>query len=132
MDPAALLLIRAFASAFLSILFLQSGVDKVIHYKGEQAFYEKHFASSPLRSFVFLLLPILTTVEVLAGVLSLAGLVLLLFSGETKVAYWGILVANSAFLMLFFGQRMAKDYAGAASLVPYFLVGLVALAIYAV
>jgi hypothetical protein len=26
--------------------------------------------------------------------------------------------------MLFFGQRMAKDYAGAASLVPYFILSV--------
>jgi diacylglycerol kinase len=30
-------------------------------------------------------------------------------------------------LALFFGQRVAKDYAGAAVLVPYFLLTLVAL-----
>jgi hypothetical protein len=31
---------------------------------------------------------------------------------------------------LFFGQRMAKDYAGAAGLVPYFLLALVAIALF--
>jgi diacylglycerol kinase len=30
-------------------------------------------------------------------------------------------------LSLFFGQRMARDYAGAAVLVPYFLVTLIAI-----
>jgi diacylglycerol kinase len=30
-------------------------------------------------------------------------------------------------LALFFGQRIAKDYAGAAVLVPYFLLVLVAM-----
>ena len=29
--------------------------------------------------------------------------------------------------VLFFGQRMAKDYAGAAVLVPYFLLALAAI-----
>jgi hypothetical protein len=27
--------------------------------------------------------------------------------------------------MLFFGQRLAKDYAGAGGLVPYFLVAVI-------
>ena len=31
--------------------------------------------------------------------------------------------------MLFFGQRMARDYEGAVSLVGYFLVSLVAMAL---
>ena len=48
-------------------------------------------------------------------------------SGGTRVALWGAALSGLSFLALFFGQRMAKDYAGAAGLVPYFLVSLVAL-----
>jgi diacylglycerol kinase len=36
-------------------------------------------------------------------------------------------VAAIAVVALFLGQRMAKDYAGAAVLVPYFLLTLVAI-----
>jgi diacylglycerol kinase len=35
--------------------------------------------------------------------------------------------ATVAILALFLGQRMAKDYAGAAVLVPYFLLALIAI-----
>ena len=35
--------------------------------------------------------------------------------------------AVAAIMALFFGQRVAKDYAGAAVLVPYFLLTLVAM-----
>src|SRR5207249_501608 len=45
------------------------------------------------------------------------------------------LVEDSTWLLhilgLFFGQRMAKDYAGAAILVPYFLLTLVAIYLFA-
>ena len=34
---------------------------------------------------------------------------------------------QAAIIALFFGQRIAKDYAGAAVLVPYFLLTLVAI-----
>ena len=34
---------------------------------------------------------------------------------------------RGAIIALFFGQRIAKDYAGAAVLVPYFLLTLVAI-----
>jgi hypothetical protein len=35
-------------------------------------------------------------------------------------------------MALFFGQRLAKDYPGAATLVPYFLLSLVAIYVLAV
>jgi hypothetical protein len=36
-------------------------------------------------------------------------------------------VSAFSILALFFGQRMAKDYPGAATLVPYFLLALAAI-----
>jgi len=39
----------------------------------------------------------------------------------------GVSTAGWAIIALFFGQRMTKDYAGAAVLVPYFLLTLVAM-----
>jgi hypothetical protein len=35
-----------------------------------------------------------------------------------------MLCAVTAITMLFFGQRVAKDYGGAAALVPYFLMAV--------
>jgi hypothetical protein len=47
---------------------------------------------------------------------------MLLVTGSRTLAALGALLAIAAILMLFFGQRIAKDYAGAAALVPYFIV----------
>jgi hypothetical protein len=44
---------------------------------------------------------------------------------ETTIAFYGAVISAVAILALFFGQRMAKDYAGAAVLVPYFLLALI-------
>jgi hypothetical protein len=52
---------------------------------------------------------------------------LIVVQGDTTVALDGAFVAAIAITALFFGQRMAKDYAGAAILVPYFLLTLVAI-----
>jgi hypothetical protein len=52
---------------------------------------------------------------------------MLIVSGETTIAFYGAVIAAVAIIALFFGQRMAKDYAGAAVLVPYFLLALVAI-----
>jgi hypothetical protein len=40
------------------------------------------------------------------------------------LALWGAQLSALNLVMLFFGQRIAKDYAGAAALVPYFLLSI--------
>ena len=55
------------------------------------------------------------------------GCLLILLTRDAAVAFYGALIAGVSILALFFGQRMAKDYAGAAVLVPYFLITLVAI-----
>jgi hypothetical protein len=120
-------LVQALCTLFLAITFLQSGLDKVIDWKGNLGWLTGHFAKSPLRGMVPLLLATLTVLELAAGAVSAAGLVFLVLSGATRVAMWGAALSGLSFLALFFGQRMAKDYVGAGGLVPYFLVSLVAL-----
>ena len=111
---------------FLAILFLQSGVDKVIDRKGNLEWLTGHFAKSPLAGFVPLLLLAITGLELAAGILSLIGAGQLLVAHQTTFAFYGACLSLIAFLGLFFGQRLAKDYPGAATLVPYFLLGAVA------
>jgi hypothetical protein len=88
---------------------------------------EGHFAKSPLAGIVPLLLTVITIVEVAAGVLSAIGCVMIIFSWGSTVAFYGAVISAIAIIVLFFGQRMAKDYAGAAVLVPYFLLALAAI-----
>jgi hypothetical protein len=119
-------LLQALCAAFLAILFLQSGLDKVIDWKGNLGWLTGHFAKSPLRGVVPLMLATITALEVAAGALSGAGLVALVVTGGATLAFWGALLSAVSLVALFFGQRMAKDYAGAGALVPYFLLALVA------
>ena len=120
-----LLLLRILVSAFLAILFLQSGIDKIIDRQGNLQWLSGHFAKSPLAGFVPLLFTILTIIEVAAGALSGIGFLALLFMHNSTLAFCGAVTSAIAILCLFFGQRMAKEYAGAAILVPYFLLTLV-------
>jgi len=120
-------LLQALPTAFLAILFLQSSIDKVIDFRGNQGYLTQHFEKSPLRGVVTPMLVTLTIVELSAGVLCGVGLVELVVLGLPRIAFWGIAVAALAFLALFFGQRLAKDYTGAAVLPAYFLVALVGL-----
>jgi uncharacterized membrane protein YphA (DoxX/SURF4 family) len=121
----AIHLLQVFASAFLAILFLQSGIDKVIDRRGNLEWLKGHFAKSPLAGVVAVLLTAVTLLEVIAGALSAIGCIMVIVSRETTVAFYGAVISAVALVALFFGQRMAKDYAGAAVLVPYFLLTLV-------
>src|SRR6266508_7038564 len=121
----AIHLLQIFGSAFLAILFLQSGIDKIIDYRSNLEWLKGHFAKSPLAGVVPVLLAAITLLEVGAGALSAIGCVVLMISRETTIAFYGAVTSAVALIALFFGQRMAKDYAGAAVLVPYFLLTLV-------
>ena len=123
----AFYILQLLVSAFLAVLFLQSGLDKVIDRKGNREYLDQHFARSPLASTVGPMFLVVTILEVSAGALSAVGLVLLLLTRDSLVAFLGAVVAAVNLVALFFGQRMSKDYAGAAALVPYFLLALTAI-----
>ena len=120
-------LMQIFASGFLAILFLQSGIDKIVDRRGNLEWLKGHFAKSPLAGTVPALLICITILEIAAGVLSAVGCVLVILLNDSTIAFYGAILSAAAITALFFGQRMAKDYAGAAVLVPYFLVTLVAM-----
>jgi hypothetical protein len=120
-------LMQIFASAFLAILFLQSGIDKIVDRRGNFEWLKGHFAKSPLAGIVPALLICITILEVAAGALSAVGCVLIILLKDSTIAFYGAVISAVAIIALFFGQRMTKDYAGAAVLVPYFLLTLVAI-----
>src|SRR6266705_2007497 len=118
-------ILQALVSAFLAILFLQSGIDKIVDRRGNLEWLKGHFAKSPLAGIVPLMVTAITILEVAAGALSAIGCALIIFSHSSTIAFYGAVVSAIAITALFFGQRMAKEYAGAAILVPYFLLTLV-------
>jgi hypothetical protein len=70
------------------------------------------------------MLPLITAMEIATGVLAAAGIVYLLVTGAATVIFWGSVAGAASLTALFFGQRVAQDYPGAAVLVPYFLLVL--------
>lgn len=123
----AFFLLGALCAAFLAILFLQSSIDKIVNRRGNLEFLRDHFASSPLAGMVGPMFLVLTVLELAAGTFSAAGCALIVFAGRPAIAFYGAIFSALAILALFFGQRLAKDYPGAATLVPYFLVTLAAI-----
>ena len=122
---------QGLVAAFLAILFLQSGIDKIVDRRGNLEWLKGHFAKSPLAGTVPALLTAITILEVAAGALSAFGSVLVFLTRDSTVAFYGAIISAGAIIALFFGQRLAKDYAGAAVLVPYFLLALVAIYLFA-
>jgi hypothetical protein len=120
-------LLQILVSAFLAILFLQSGIDKIVDRRGNLEWLKGHFAKSPLAGIVPAMVTIITILEVAAGTLSAIGCIVIILSRDSTFAFYGAVISAIAIIALFFGQRMAKDYAGAAVLVPYFLLALAAI-----
>ena len=122
---------QVLSSAFLAILFLQSGIDKVVDRQGNLEWLKGHFAKSPLAGVVPLIFVVITILEIAAGALSAVGCAMIILSRDSTIAFYGAVTSATSILALFFGQRMAKDYAGAAVLVPYFLLTLFAIYVFA-
>ena len=120
----AIYLIQILIAAFLAVLFLQSGIDKVVDRRGNTEWLNGHFAKSALAGVVPALLTVITVLELTAGILSAIGCLAVMFVRDSTIAFYGAVVSALAIIALFFGQRIAKDYPGAAVLVPYFLLTL--------
>ncbi|MFY9234240.1 MAG: hypothetical protein WAO58_07245 [Fimbriimonadaceae bacterium] len=129
MDLEPIAIARVLVCTFFAVLFIQSGVDKVVDRAGNLAWLEPHFGKSPLKGAVPLMLGVITILELAAGVLSAAGAVVLVVGGPGWVPTAGVGLSALAILCLFAGQRIAKDYAGAAVLAAYFAVALLGLMI---
>lgn len=106
----------------VAILFIQSGLDKVFDWNGNVEWLKGHFSKTFLAPFVPLMLVKITILELLTGLTSAAGIVYFLATGKTTMIFCGASLGAISIVALFFGQRIAKDYAGAAVLIPYFIL----------
>ncbi len=111
-----------FSALLMSILFIQSGLDKVFDWKGNLEWLNGHFSKTFLRGMVPPMLATITLMELATGFLSAVGIVYFLITGSTVLIFYASVLGAASIGALFFGQRVAKDYAGAAVLIPYFIL----------
>jgi len=111
-----------FCALLVSILFIQSGLDKVFDWKGNLEWLTGHFSKTPLRGMVAPMLATVTVTELAAGTLSAIGLIYVIVVGSTVIIFYASIIGSASITALFFGQRVAKDYPGAAVLIPYFIL----------
>ena len=109
---------------FLTITFLQSGIDKLLDWKGNLSFLKGHFSKTIFKNSVPFLLGVITISEIIVGLLSVAGIVQIYVTGSVTLGFYAAVLAAKVLLALLFGQRIAKDYAGAMTLAVYFMVAL--------
>ncbi len=115
-------LCQIFIAIFLFIAFFQSGLDKVIDRKGNLDFLKAHFSDSPLIKIIPIMLLILTFLEIIGSLMLGYGVYYAFVNRSTLWIFYGFVVIAITIMILFAGQRIAKDYLGAADLVPYFIL----------
>jgi hypothetical protein len=114
-----------FSALIVAVLFIQSGLDKVFDRAGNLNWLNGHFSKTFLSGTVGLTLTAITFLELATGFLAAVGIIYFFAAGSLVVIFAASVIGAAAITALFFGQRVAKDYPGAAVLVPYFLLMIV-------
>ena len=104
-SSGTIFILQILTSAFLAILFLQSGIDKVIDRRGNLEFLQGHFAKSPLAGMLPLLVTVITILEIAAGALSAIGCVIIILTRVPPVAFYGAVISAISIVALFFEFR---------------------------
>ncbi len=112
--------------AFLALTFLQSGYEKIFYWKDNVEWLKGHFANTPLKNQVPLALLHLLILELISGILSVVGAIQLLLNSGREFGFYGAIFSCICLLMMLFGQRLAKDYDGARTIVIYFIPAVMA------
>ena len=120
-------LIQSLIAIFISIALIQSGIDKINDRKGNLDWLIDHFSNTIFNNYAPFLLSILTVVELLSGIILITGALFNLLYSNFNILIIGFLLSSVNFIFLFLGQRIAKDYAGAAVIVNYFILNILGL-----
>ncbi|MDI1254696.1 MAG: DoxX family protein [Flavobacterium sp.] len=110
----------------LAVTFIQSGYDKIMYWKDNVGWLKGHFANTPIKDMVPASLGLILVLEMISGVLCLCGIVQLLVNNQKTFGLYGAIFSAITLIFLLIGQRMAKDYDGARTIVIYFIPAVMA------
>lgn len=119
-NPATILIL-----VFLAITFLQSGYDKLFYWKDNVEWLKGHFSKTQLKNQVPLALLNILILELISGILCVVGCIELWMKNGRVFGFYGTVFSCITLLMLLFGQRLAKDYDGARTIVIYFIPAVI-------
>lgn len=111
---------------FLALTFIQSSYEKLFYWKDNLDFLKEHFAKTRLKNLVNLALIHLVILELISGILCIVGVIELLVKNGRIFGFYGSIFSCITLLMMLFGQRLAKDYDGARTVVIYFIPAVMA------
>lgn len=111
---------------FLVVTFIQSGYDKVFHWKENVEWLKSHFANSIIKNHVPLSMGLILVLELISGIFSSIGCIELLINGGKTFGFYGAVFSSITLIFLLLGQRLAKDYDGARTIAIYFVPAVLA------
>ncbi|MBK7957782.1 MAG: DoxX family protein [Bacteroidetes bacterium] len=122
-------IIPTFFFLFWAITFLESAISKFSDIKGNQSYFKSVFEKTFIAPFINPTFWLVASLEVITGLLALLSIIFLYVDVKLFIVlatYTNIFIA-ALILMLFAGQRIAKDYQGASGIVPYIIVAALGL-----
>lgn len=111
---------------FLAATFIQSGYDKTMYWKDNLDWLTGHFSKTPIKNIVPFSLFLILVLELIAGILCVSGIIQLLVNNGRTFGLYGAVFSCITLIFLLIGQRMAKDYDGARTIVIYFIPAILA------
>jgi uncharacterized membrane protein YphA (DoxX/SURF4 family) len=115
------------ALLFFAITFIQSGYDKITDWKSNIGWLKGHFANTVIKNQVPASLLLILVLEVIAGAFCVIAIIENLVNEGTQFAYYAAVLSCITLLFLLLGQRLAKDYDGARTIVIYFIPAILLL-----
>ena len=111
---------------FLAATVIQSGYDKTMYWKDNLDWLTGHFSKTPIKNIVPFSLFLILVLELIAGILCVSGIIQLLVNNGRTFGLYGAVFSCITLIFLLIGQRMAKDYDGARTIVIYFIPAILA------
>ncbi len=111
---------------FFGITYLQSSYEKLFYWTDNLNWLKEHFFETILKDYVKISLIALIIMELISTVLCFVGCIELLISNGRNFGFYGAVFSSITLIMMLFGQRLAKDYDGARTIVIYFVPAVMA------
>lgn len=111
---------------FFGLTYLQSSYEKLFYWEDNVNWLKGHFAKTRLKNHVKLALANLVVMELISTILCFVGCIELMISNGRLFGFYGAVFSAITLLMMLFGQRLAKDYDGARTIVIYFIPAVMA------
>ena len=118
-------IVQILVSIFFSIVFFQSSMDKIKDREGNLKYFNQHFKETFLQNYTSISLNLLALLEITSAFLCCLGGFYKLLYHDSIFIYYGLLMSAIVLLSLLLGQRLAKDYAGAADITIYFILCII-------